>query len=203
MWVSARGFIAEVRWEGVQGNIDCVRNPAQSSQSDRNWFQTHFQDTMFNNQKQAIFNDFMAFFLARHDIYELIYFQTLHHSIFPQQLPNRTHRIVGYHRWRHLWRMNVRIDLTFIMLISSALSNTTWTELSSFLASWQRSLSWRVWVEFSWQYLECALSSTSRVLPRSSSKSWCILWYCTRTSSFSCRTLSCTTHIHKVHTEFL
>ncbi len=122
--------------------------------------------------------------------------------IFPQQLPNRTHRIVGYHRqwrtsrWRHLWRVNVRIDLTFIMLISSALSNTTWTELSSFLASWQRSLSWRVWVEFSWQYLECALSSTSRVLPRSSSKSWCILWYCTRTSSFSCRTLSCTTHTH-------
>lgn len=62
MWVSARGFIAQVRWECVQGNIHCVRNPEQSSQSDRNWFQTHFQDIMFNNQKQAIFNDYMAFF---------------------------------------------------------------------------------------------------------------------------------------------
>ncbi len=59
-----------------------LRPKPSAVQSVRNWFQTHFQDTMFNNQKQAIFNDFMAFFLARHDIYELIYFQTLHQTVF-------------------------------------------------------------------------------------------------------------------------
>ncbi len=50
-------------------NIHCIQNPEQSSQSDRNWFQTHFQDIMFNNQKQAIFNDYMAFFLLDMESY--------------------------------------------------------------------------------------------------------------------------------------
>ncbi len=40
-----------------------LRPKPSAVQSVRNWFQTHFQDTMFNNQKQPIINDFMAFFL--------------------------------------------------------------------------------------------------------------------------------------------
>lgn len=75
--------------------------------------------------------------------------------------------------------------------MSSALSETIWMELRSFLASWSFWLSCRTWVEFSWQNLVWAWSSTSSVFPKSSSSSCCIFWYCSCTSSFRCCTFSC------------
>lgn len=81
-------------------------------------------------------------------------------------------------------------QVTFIKLMSSALSKTIWMELSSFLASCCFWWSCRACAEFSWQNLEWALSRTSRVFPRSSSRSCCIFWYCSCTSSFRCCTLS-------------
>lgn len=76
-------------------------------------------------------------------------------------------------------------------LSSSALLKAVWMELSSFWASCRCSPRAKTWAAFSWQNRAWARSRASSVRPRSSSRSWCIRWYCRRTSSFSSHTLSC------------
>lgn len=88
-------------------------------------------------------------------------------------------------------------------LSSSALLKAVWMELSSFWASWRCSPRANTCAAFSWQNRAWARSRASSVRPRSSSRSWCIRWYCRRTSSFSSHTLSCRETKHQSTQNFL